>query len=94
MGCPVRKLNGAEAEWAKRALNSQGDAVLKVMRESGMAMLDKDDILKELGKAGHAFERWHVTAALKNLKERKLVIQSGPTFFGLAKKTNSTRWVK
>ena len=90
----MRKLNGAEAEWAKRAMNSQGDTVLKAMRMNPMAMMDKDDILKVLGKMGHAFERHHVTAALKNLKERELVIQSGPTSFGLAKKTNSTRWVK
>lgn len=77
-----RKLTGEELKWAERALNGQGDVVAAVMSELA-PLCTKDEILSKVNARQYAWEPHHVTAAIKNLKDRELVIQKGSARFGL-----------
>jgi len=80
------KLTGPELEWAKKAMNGQGNVVLKLMYEEPKKHWDKDSMLAKVNKAGYAWEEHHVNAAFRNLKERGLVEQKKGFTFMLKEK--------
>lgn len=71
---------GEELRWAKEAMNKQGDLVFGVIK--GLSgSFDKHIVLKTLNKQGRDLEPHHVAAALKNLKERGLLLQKAGGMF-------------
>ena len=74
----IKNLSDDQEAWARRQLDRQGELLASVMDEGDG--LYRDDLLSKVNALGHDWESRHLTAAIKNLKQREIAEQKGQRF--------------
>lgn len=70
-----------QTDWARQALNTQGDIILAVIKSITGVPATIEAIRKFAVKSNLDFTDQHIAAGIKNLIEREIIIRDGRFYF-------------